>query len=389
MPKILIAGDFCPEGFYVNEELYRDEQMAEAATSVAEITANHQISVVNVETVYSDSNTPIPKSGPNLKSSIQTLEFLKRMRFSVAACANNHIGDYGETGVLDTLKALQCIGMTTVGAGEDAEDAGKVCYIGCEDMTVALINCCEHEFGTARKGKAGAAAMDWYKTGKQIAEAREKADAVIVYLHGGNEYNPVPRPGMKKLCHYFAECGATAVVVGHSHCPQGIEIYKGVPIAYGIGNFYFPRMNCEGMWNSGYMVSLYVEKGAEAVMEIIPYVQKEDATGIRLLKGQEKADFLNYMDCISGLMNWDEIYEKLTLAWCSMYMQEWGKDYLNDGPSENMHELRTLIIRNLFTCESHNELIKTYYDAFCEGRIDESLEPYCEMIRKLQKGIAF
>lgn len=387
MSKILIAGDFCPEGFYTNEALYRDKRMSEAAAAIAEITSAHQISVVNVETVYSESNMPIPKSGPNLKSSIQTLEFLKQMKFTVAACANNHIGDYGEEGVLDTLKTLQNSGMLTVGAGENAQDAAKVCYIKCDDMTAALINCCEHEFGTARKGKAGAAAMDWYDTGKQITEARGKADAVIVYLHGGNEYNPVPRPGMKKLCHHFAECGATAIVVGHSHCPQGIETYKGVPIAYGIGNFYFPRMNCEGMWNNGYMVSLCVEKDTAATMEIIPYVQKEDATGIRLLEGQEKEAFLKYMDHISALMDEEETYEKLTLAWCSMYMQEWGKEYLADGPSENMHELRTLIIRNLFTCESHNELIKTYYDAFCDGRMDDSLEPYCDMIRRLQKGI--
>ena len=246
--KILFAGDFCPRG-YITDEVMTDENIRNTSKMIAELTAAHDISVVNVETVYSNCTTPLPKRGPNIKSTMESLTFLKAMGFTAAACANNHIGDYGQQGVLDTLDNLRKLGLITMGAGSDLKEAAETCYFEKNGVKVAVINHCEHEFGTARKDRAGAAPLDYYDTAKQIREAKKKANAVIVYLHGGNETNPLPRPGMKKLCRHFAESGASAVVVAHAHCPQGIEMYEGVPIAYGMGNFYFYSEKPNGMCN--------------------------------------------------------------------------------------------------------------------------------------------
>lgn len=43
-------------------------------------------------------------------------------------------------------------------------------------------------------------------------------------------------------------------------------------------------------------------------------------------------------------------------------------------------------IRNLYTCESHNELIRTYLETYCDGKLDNSIQPYQDMILKLQRG---
>ena len=383
MLKILMAGDFCPKA-YMTKEVLQNVYIQNSAKTIAEHTAKHDISVINVETVYSDCDIPISKTGPNIKSSMESLDFLRAMNFTVAACANNHIGDYGEQGVLDTLAHLRKLGFVTVGAGKNAQDAAKICYLERNGMTVALINQCEHEYGTAKKNRAGAAELDFYDTGKQIREAKEKADAVIVYLHGGNETNPLPRPGMKKLCRHLAECGASAVIVTHAHCPQGIEVHHDVPIAYGMGNFYFYRDKPEGMWGKGYMVSLKLDKNGKAMMELLPYKQHHE-TGIQLLEGVEKQEFMQYVDCISDLMLQEEIYEKLTLAWCRRGGTAiWDLDFC--GTPGERNGLMTLGIRNRYTCESHNELMRTYLEAYCDGRIDESLEPYEEMLCILQQG---
>lgn len=385
--RVLIAGDFCLGRTWEQKEIYERECVKETADRIAALTTKHDVSVVNVETVYSDTAEPIAKTGPNLRSPLWTLDILKRMQFNVAACANNHVGDFGEQGVLDTLENLRALGMTTVGAGRDAKDAAQTAFFEKDGMTLALINCCEHEYGYAGKNKAGCAGVDWYETGQQIKAAREKADAVIVYLHGGNEYFSMPRPGMKKLCCHFVDCGAAAVVVCHAHCPQGMEIYEGAPIAYGTGNFYFPTSGGKNeTWFYGYMVSLNVEKGAPVEFEIIPYLQNKPEAEINMLEGGEKERFMEYLECISGLMQEEETYEKLTLAWCSMMAENWGKRYLKNA-TENPTDIGTLCVRNLYVCESHNELIKTYYEAFCDGKIDEGLEKYREMIKLLQNGI--
>lgn len=379
--SMLIAGDFCIKNF--EDSFFTWERIQKIAAPVQKITRRHDISVVNVETVYSDCDNAIKKSGPNLKSPLITLQLLKEMQFTVGACANNHIGDYGEQGVLDTLGHLREIGLVTVGAGKNAQEAEKICYLEQKGMKIGLINCAEHEFGTARETKAGTAGMDYYITGGLVRQAEKEADAVVVYIHGGNENAPLPRPGMKKFCHYLAECGATAIVIAHSHCPQGIEVYQGVPIAYGIGNFYFPGFRDSKMWNNGYLVSITLKKGEQAAFEVFPYRQEQDGTAIHLLQGHEKEQFLKYISCISDLMQEKETYEKMTLAWADLYMAGIQK-YLERTDSRP-HSEQTLFVRNSYTCESHSELMATYYEAFCDGRLD-GLEKYKKMIRILQRG---
>lgn len=381
--KILIAGDFCPRE-YMTSEILVEENIQKTARDIATLTASHDISAVNVETVYSDYDIPIPKSGPNIKSSMVSMEFLKAMNFTVAACANNHIGDYGEQGVLDTLAHLKELGLLTMGAGANVEEASATCYVERDGMKVAFINCCEHEFGTAKKNRAGSAALDFYDTGTQIKKAKQKADAVIVYIHGGNETNPLPRPGMKKLCRHFAECGASAVIVAHAHCPQGIEVHQGVPIAYGLGNFYFYVDKPTGMWDKGYMVSLELDNAGKASMELLPYEQHH-STGVRMLEGEEKERLLQYIAYISDLMKQEMLYEKLTLAWCKMQGNVlWAYNF--NGISANPKDRSTLSFRNRYTCESHNELAATYLEAYCDGILNDGLEKYEEMLRKLQQG---
>jgi len=381
--KILVAGDFCPDINLMGEDLIIEETTQKKAAPIADICRQHDISVVNVETVYSKAESAIPKCGPNLKSAPDTLKLLQYMGFTVGACANNHMGDFGEAAVMDTLETLSALGLKTVGAGRNAKEAAETLWLDCKDQKVAIINCCEHEFGIAGKNKAGAAAMDWYDTGKQIEAAKEQADVVIVYLHGGNETNPLPRPGMKKLCRHFVDCGATAVIVAHSHCPQGIETYKNAPIAYGIGNFYFPKKDSQGMWDKGYLASLQVEADGKVMLEPIPYIQNQEDFFVKPLEGQEKEEFMEYLSCISALMNEEETYEKLTLAWC--HMVRFLKDEIKNATQDPTF-IGTLATRNILTCESHNEAVRTYYKAFCDGQIDDSLLPYKQWIKRLQQG---
>lgn len=92
---------------------------------------------------------------------------------------------------------------------------------------------------------------------------------------------------------------------------------------------------------------------------------------------------MQYLRCISQLLHNEELYEKLTLAWADLYMNEM-QAYLTRGDGLP-HSEQTLFIRNSYTCESHRELMAAYYEAYCEGRL-EGLEPYKEMLQRLQTG---
>lgn len=79
-------------------------------------------------------------------------------------------------------------GIDTVGAGKNLKEASKVFYKQIGDQLLAVINCCEHEFSIATEHEAGANPLNLIQQYYQIKEAREKADNVLVIVHGGHEH---------------------------------------------------------------------------------------------------------------------------------------------------------------------------------------------------------
>ena len=75
---------------------------------------------------------------------------------------------------------------------------------------------------------------------KQISEARTNgSDFIMVSMHFGNEYSMSPNTDQEKIAHELIDYGADIVVGAHPHVPQGVEMYKGKPICYSLGNFMF------------------------------------------------------------------------------------------------------------------------------------------------------
>ncbi len=73
----------------------------------------------------------------------------------------------------------------------------------------------------------------------EIKRYKKPDNIVIVVMHWGSELDPVPRPWQQAMGRKFIDAGADAVVGHHPHVVQGMELYKGKPIAYSLGNFAF------------------------------------------------------------------------------------------------------------------------------------------------------
>jgi poly-gamma-glutamate synthesis protein (capsule biosynthesis protein) len=72
------------------------------------------------------------------------------------------------------------------------------------------------------------------------AARREPGAAIVLLMHWDYELELYPQPLHRRLAHAAVEAGASAVVGCHSHCVQGIEIHRGAPIVYGLGNWLIP-----------------------------------------------------------------------------------------------------------------------------------------------------
>jgi Putative enzyme of poly-gamma-glutamate biosynthesis (capsule formation) len=249
--KVIFSGDFAPcrnfEPIFKNSN---NNPLREALSYVLEA----DLSFVNLECPLTKNNTPINKSGPALKANPKCIEALKH--FSVVGLANNHILDYGKQGLRDTLLACENLGLPTVGSGMDLAQAQKPFIHEVKDTKIAIIAIAEHEFNQSENNGAGSAPIDLIDNYQQIKHAKAQADIVIVTLHGGNEYFPYPRPGLRKLCQHYIDLGVEAVICHHPHVPGAYEYYQGKPIVYSLGNFIFDHHKPPEGWNEGYMVNL-------------------------------------------------------------------------------------------------------------------------------------
>ena len=103
----------------------------------------------------------------------------------MATLANNHIMDYGEEGLTNTLDSLRVANIQTVGVGEDEKQASKPLRLQIGNENISIINCCEHEFSVATQTKPGAFGLDPIEQYRVIVEEKKNCDYVLVIVHGG------------------------------------------------------------------------------------------------------------------------------------------------------------------------------------------------------------
>lgn len=280
--KVIVAGDFC-QHHRVND-LIQSGQYNKLFDNVKSRITSADYSIVNFEfPIVTDVNKvkSIYKCGPALKGTRTSVDAIKYAGFDCCTLANNHILDQGETCCIETLQILQDAGLDTVGAGKNLDSAGEILYKKIGTETLAVINCCEHEFSIATQETAGANPLNPVKQYYKIKEAREKADYVLVIIHGGHEHYQLPSIRMKETYQFFIDQGADAVVNHHQHCFSGYEVYKGRPIFYGLGNFCFDWPGKNNLpWNEGFWVEFDFNKNKGVGYTITPFVQCDTEVGV-------------------------------------------------------------------------------------------------------------
>ena len=368
--KILIAGDFCPQNRVA--QLIDSGDYESVLGQVRGITSQVDYSIVNFECpVTKGGEEPIVKQGPNLGCSQKGVEAVKWAGFDCVTIANNHFRDYGDGGVRNTLDTCKDFGIDTVGGGMNHKEASSILYKEIGDKTLAIINCCEHEFSIATDTHGGSNPLNPVQQYYAIKEAKEKADYVLVIVHGGHEHWQLPSPRMVETYRFFIDAGADAVVNHHQHCYSGFEVYNGKPIFYGLGNFCFDRKGNWGTkWHEGLMVMLNFDDN-KVGYEIIPFKQCLEKPSVELLdKGAYDIPIIELNKVLrdekrlaeetekyyaSAKDKMSEVFEPLNGRY---YLAAKRRGWLPSFISKK----RKLLAENFITCESHRDKMIYYLE---------------------------
>jgi poly-gamma-glutamate capsule biosynthesis protein CapA/YwtB (metallophosphatase superfamily) len=172
---------------------------------------------------------------------------LQMAGFDALSIANNHAGDAGPPSIVDTLVALEDLGVVAIGGGRDWGEAHRPTLLDAGEFTVKSLAFDASQAGLEAGSGPGIARWDTATAEDQIAAARASADLVTVSIHGGVEYLTDPDPHIWQIASQLAGWGVD-VVWGHGpHVVQPIEVVDpdgdGRPtvIATSLGNFLFDQ----------------------------------------------------------------------------------------------------------------------------------------------------
>ena len=232
MSKLVFCGDFYYDYSYITDDILKMSQMIQKY--------NWKL-IVNLEAPLIKTGDKVEKRGPRLAQSEQAIEVLKLLNVVGVCLANNHIMDYGERALEETIRLLDENGIAHCGAGNNLDEARKPMKINLDGKDIICLN-----FGweieevvPAKIDRPGAAPLKPQSVCNEIKKYSQEGERVITILHWGYEYNLLPQPYDIQLAHDIIDSGADFLVGHHAHVIQAKERYCGKNIYYSLGNFFF------------------------------------------------------------------------------------------------------------------------------------------------------
>lgn len=203
------------------------------------------ILMINNEYTYSTRGTPLEGKAYTFRAEPGRVEVLKTLGTDIVSVANNHVYDYGAEALVDTLETLENAEIPYVGAGRNIEDAKKPVSFIANGRKITIVSATQIERSTNYTKEATEDSPGVLKTLNPdkfisvIESVRKNSDYVIVFVHWGTEGTNNYGSDQVTLGQQFIDAGADVIIGGHTHCLQGFEYYKGKPIIYSLGNFWF------------------------------------------------------------------------------------------------------------------------------------------------------
>lgn len=253
---------------------------------------------------FGNLETPIT-AGPEVlpyemsfRADIEAAAALRDAGFDVLSLANNHTPNFGETGLADTFRYLDEVGVAYAGAGSNRGEAAAPAFITVKGITFAFLAYGESRIVPtdyeAGENRAGIAFMRIEEMRKAVLSAQELADIVIVSMHAGDEYEPLPNDSQIAFAHAAIDAGAEMVIGHHPHVVQPAEVYKGKYILYSLGNFIFDQMWSLDTRQGMISRAIFTSKGLSEItfhpIRIEDYAQPrflDDESGAQVLKRLE------------------------------------------------------------------------------------------------------
>ena len=206
--------------------------------------------LINLETSVTASNDYWKNKGINYRMHPRNVPVLTRAGIDFCSLANNHVLDWGYSGLLETLQTLRRADIISSGAGRNLSEASAPAVMAIPGKGRVLM----FSFGMESSGipLSWAATVD--KPGvnlikdlsnktvdhitQTVKKIKQKNDIVVASIHWGGNWGYKVPGAQRRFAHRLIEKAGVDIVHGHSsHHVKGIEVYQQKLILYGCGDF--------------------------------------------------------------------------------------------------------------------------------------------------------
>ncbi len=207
------------------------------------------LTVVNLECAPSNLGVRQPRPF-NFRCDPDALPVLAADGVDVASLGNNHSMDYGPDALIDSMANVRAAGIAVVGAGANRAEAFAPAILERGGRSIAVLG-----FGAVYLGHDWVATedrpgisdgLDLSAMVEAVESAATAADVVIVTIHWCCELELTPNARNRDHAAALIEAGATVIFGHHHHRIQPMEIVDGSAVAWGLGNFVWPRFSRAG-----------------------------------------------------------------------------------------------------------------------------------------------
>ncbi|MFQ5585389.1 MAG: CapA family protein [Thermodesulfobacteriota bacterium] len=208
------------------------------------------VRIINLETSVTKSNDYWKGKGINYRMDPENIPVLAVAGIDYWSLANNHILDWGYSGLAETVETLRKTKVKSGGAGRNLREAETPAVIEVEGKGRVIVL----SYGSVTSGipyrwaalkeRPGVNLLRDFsdKTVQHIKEeveaVKEEGDIVVASLHWGGNWGYHIPSDQRALAHRLVDDAGVDLIHGHSsHHVKGIEVYKGKLIVYGAGDF--------------------------------------------------------------------------------------------------------------------------------------------------------
>jgi hypothetical protein len=246
--SIALLGDVALDGLFRAEPGKNGRRFA----AMAPILQSFPLVLANLETPLSGENefNEAKKNGKGVihyTDETTVKEILPLLNIAGVSQANNHIYDCGKSGVINTVKCLETLGIKFAGAGYAHEHLEPV-FFDIGGKRIGFTAYADRATNPCIPDNAGIHInyFDEETVTEKIEEIKKECDTLILSIHWGRDYSSYPTKQQRETARRLIDAGADIIMGHHTHTLQPFETYKNGLIFYSLGSFCYGDFLWEG-----------------------------------------------------------------------------------------------------------------------------------------------